>query len=292
MTGSPRTLPTRLVLLGHPVSHSLSPVFQNAALHDAGIPLTYAALDVAPSALSAVFSDLTRTGAAGNVTIPHKCAAFELCDVTTPAAQQVCAINTFWAQDGLLHGDNTDVAGFDRAVRALFPSSWHSTHGACPARVTLLGAGGAARAVAAAISAWPATQLTLWNRSASHAEELSRSFAGTRVELDLTRAVGDADLVINATPIGLHNDDVPVALDALRRDAVLYDLVYRPGETPWIRAARARGHSAADGLGMLVEQGALAFERWFDRPPNREAMWRALNGAVSVEAGAERHAAP
>jgi len=288
MTATPRTsrasasaLPSRLVLLGHPVTHSLSPIFQNAALDDAGISLRYTALDVAPSDLSLVLSRLVIDHAAGNVTIPHKRAVFAQCDVTTAAAKRVQAVNTFWVDRGVLHGDNTDIAGFDRAVQSVVPS--HR-----PLHVTLLGAGGAASAVAAAISTWPDTRLTVWNRSATHAETLARSFAGTRVEMDLPRAVRAADLVINATPIGLHDDRIPVTLDWLRRDTALYDLVYRPGGTPWIQAARARGHAAEDGLGMLVEQGALAFERWLGQPPNREAMWRAL----TTPQNATIHSAP
>lgn len=278
MTVPHGALPGWLALLGHPVSHSLSPTFQNAALQDAGIPLVYATRDVPPADLAKVLERARSERGAGNVTIPHKRAVFELCDVTTPDAQRVRAVNTFWVNDGVLHGDNTDIAGFDHAVRNVFdrisidPKAFPR-----PTRVTILGAGGAAYAVAAAVTAWVNTELTVWNRSAPHAEELARWFDGTRVELDLLRSVQTADLVINATPIGLHDNDLPVPVEVLRVDAVAYDLVYRQGGTPWVRAASQHRIRAADGIAMLVEQGALAFERWFGQPPNREAMWRALN---------------
>src|SRR2546423_10137985 len=111
--------PGRLVLLGHPVSHSLSPTFQNAALRAAKIPLEYEALDVTKSGLHALLRDLKKVSAAGNVTIPHKFSVAERCDELTDVAARVGAVNTFWFEAGRLHGDNTDVRGFDAAARAL-----------------------------------------------------------------------------------------------------------------------------------------------------------------------------
>jgi len=262
-------LPSRLVLLGHPVAHSLSPLFQTAALRHAGLPLTYRALDVAPEQFDATVTALAEERAGGNVTIPHKGAMFGRCDVVTDAARGVRAVNTFWVSDGALHGDNTDIGGFDRAVRAIVD----------PARikhVTLVGAGGSAAAVAAATARWPGVTLTIWNRTRNRADALAHSFDHARVEMELSRAVRDADLVVNATPTGLHDDTMPVALSLVQPHTALFDLVYHGGGTPWIRAGRDAGHAAADGLGMLVEQGALAFERWTGRAADRGVMWAAL----------------
>lgn len=267
---SPR--PGRLVLLGHPVGHSLSPAMQGAALRHAGLPLTYEALDVPPAALAATLDELAAVCAAGNVTIPHKQAVFARCQRPTPLATQVRAVNTFWFDDdGQLAGDNTDVGGFDCLVRRV--------SGAMPnaPRVAVLGAGGAAAAVLAAVSRWPGARVTLCNRTAARREQLAERFpVVTRTAAEPADAVAGCTIVVNATPVGLTDDAVPVAAAALDRDAVALDLVYRPGETAWVRAARARGLRAADGLAMLVEQGALAFERWFDRPAPRDVMWRAV----------------
>ena len=136
--------PGRLVLLGHPVAHSLSPLFQNALLQRAEIPLTYHALDVEPHALRTVLSDLVAADGAGNVTVPLKDAVASHCDWVTPIAARVGAVNTFWSEDGRLFGDNTDVGGFLAAVRTHAPQLPRG------ARVVLLGAGGSAAAVLAA----------------------------------------------------------------------------------------------------------------------------------------------
>ena len=138
------TLPTRLVLLGSPVAHSLSPLFQNAALESAGLPVRYEALDVAPDRLCDLLEELAREGAAGNVTVPHKEAVFARCVTRSVIAERVGAVNTFWSVSGQLHGDNTDVGGFARTAGALVGE------GGATSRIALLGAGGAAAAVCVA----------------------------------------------------------------------------------------------------------------------------------------------
>lgn len=264
--------PTSLVLLGAPVAHSLSPRFQNAALAAAGLPVRYEARHVEAADLAAVLRALVAAGAAGNVTVPHKEAVAALCDDLTPLARRVGAVNTFWSDRGRLIGDNTDVGGFEhlvaRTLGAPPPARW---------RVALLGAGGSAAAVLAALERHPGVSVALHARTAARAGSLARRFAPLCTPVaDLDLAVRDADLVVNATPVGLVDDAMPVAPERLPPAAAVVDLVYRAGETPWVRAARARGHRARDGLAMLVEQGALAFERWFGRPPDREVMWRSL----------------
>lgn len=266
------TQPGRLVLLGHPLGHTLSPVFQNAALAAAGIDLTYEPLDVPRSVLDETIAELRRVRAAGNVTTPYKESVMLACDRLSVTATAVGAVNTFWvAVDGALVGDNTDVGGFTNAVVALL--------GAIPsdATVALLGAGGAAKAVLHAMKEWSGARVRIYSRTQIRAEELVKRFSvPSEVCRTAEQAADGATLLVNATPVGLRDDTVPIDLHAVPRDASVLDLAYRVGETALVRDARKRGHTAADGLTMLVEQGALAFERWFAIQPDRAAMWEAL----------------
>jgi len=265
--------PSRLVLIGHPVDHSLSPLIQNAALRTAGFPLEYSVLDVAPAQLRATLRTLRAERAAGNITLPFKQAAFDLCDHVTNVAERAGAVNTFWVQDGALIGDNTDVAGFDFAAHELLQSA----RAELPQRVALIGAGGAAAAVAAAIRDWDRTEVMIWSRKPAQAASLAHRYALTHAETDLLSAVKGAELVINATPLGLCDDDeMPVPIAELGRRCAVLDLVYRKGETAWVRAARDAGLPASDGLPMLIEQAARSFRRWLGVEPNREVMWGAL----------------
>ncbi|MFN8572509.1 MAG: shikimate dehydrogenase [Gemmatimonadaceae bacterium] len=266
--------PGRLVLLGHPVAHSLSPIFQQAALQSAGMALRYEALDVRADELPGLVKILKSQRAAGNVTIPHKQAVAALCDRLTPTAERTGAVNTFWFAEDRLCGDNTDVIGFDRLVQSLALP-------AVPQRVLLLGAGGAAAAVCETVRSWDGPKVSIWSRSRSSAEGLARRFdACATIVSDLSSAAASADLIVNATPVGLRDDALPLPIDSMRRDAAVTDLVYRRGETPWVLASRAAGHPAVDGLVMLLEQGIAAFRRWFHREPDRAAMWAALKDAA------------
>ena len=263
--------PGRLVLLGHPVGHSLSPVFQSAALKAAKIPLVYEALDVTGRELRRVIRELRDSNAAGNVTIPHKLAVHDLCDSLTDLAAKVGAVNTFWMESGKLHGDNTDVGGFEAAARALLGGE---TAGA---RIVVLGAGGAAAAVLAAAEEWSDAQVTVVARNNERATALALRFPDVaRAEKSVERAVLGSTLIVNATPVGQQDEDQPINVALIPKAAAVLDLVYRRGGTPWVRAARERGIRAADGLPMLLEQGALAFQRWFGREPDREAMRQSL----------------
>jgi shikimate dehydrogenase len=267
----PTKLPGRLVLLGDPVSHSFSPAFQNAALKAAKIPLVYEAVEVGRADLRPLFQALKKESAAGNVTVPHKVAVYELCDELTDLASRVGAVNVFWFRSGRLHGDNTDVGGFDVAARSLLggePSG---------ARVVLLGAGGAAAAVLAAIEAWAGATVSIVARNAERAEALAQRFPDVaRVETTANRVIADATLVINATPIGQRGAEQPLDVSVIPKSTAVLDLVYARGGTPWVRAARAQGNRSADGLTMLLEQGALSFQRWFGVEPDREAMRQSL----------------
>jgi len=253
------------------VSHSLSPRFQNAALADAAIRLRYEALDVQPNDFEATFASVTAEGAAGNITIPFKERAHAACDVLTPLARRVGAVNTFWVDDhGRLTGDNTDVGGFDAAARELL--------GRPPEDITvgLLGSGGAAAAVVAAVERWPGCSVLVYNRTRDRARELCERFGAVAQSVDDVRRATDVDLLVNATSVGLHDNNMPVAVSHIARETAVLDLVYRTSETSFVLALRARGVRARDGLAMLIEQGALAFERWFGIPPNRSVMWRSV----------------
>jgi shikimate dehydrogenase len=250
----------------------LSPRFQAAALRAAGLDIEYAALDVAPARLSDLLAQLVADGVAGNVTVPHKEAVARASARLTPLAERVGAVNTFWIEDGQLVGDNTDVGGFASALTNLLDGPPPGS-----ATVAILGAGGAAAAVLVALSRWPGLHIRLWNRTSARAHALSSRVAPqARVYDTIAAAIADATVVVNATPVGLTDDVLPVPIDQLPPAAAIFDLVYRHGETAWVRAARADGHRAVDGLPMLLEQGALAFERWFGVTPDRAAMRRAV----------------
>jgi len=266
-----RPLPGRLVLLGHPVAHSRSPLFQNAALRAAGIPLVYETMDVAPDDLPRALALLREANACGNVTIPHKEAFASRCARLTAIAERCAAANTFWHEQGDLVGDNTDVGGVDAIALALLGPQRNT------ATVALIGAGGSAAAVLAAAEGWGNARVRLYNRNMDRADSLARRFGSvTSVAPSIGSALDGATLVVNATPVGLRDDAHPVPISELPPGAAVFDLAYRAGETSWVRAARDAGHRAADGEGMLVEQGALSFERWFGVEPDRDAMWRAM----------------
>lgn len=271
-----RRAPGRLVLVGHPVAHSLSPALQNAALRHAGLPITYEAIDVRPDALESTVRRLISAGAGGNVTIPHKEAVARQCARLDAIAERVSAVNTFRvADDGLLEGTNTDVGGFDALAREVGGLRMG-------ARVAVLGAGGSAAAVLAALERWSGATVTIFNRTTTRAAALAAHFPIVKaVARTADEAVKDATLVVNATSLGLRPDDPhPVSIESLHPGASVLDLVYRPRETAWVRAARVRGHAAVDGLCMLLEQGALAFEWWFGIAAPRDVMRDAVRAAA------------
>lgn len=270
--------PRRLVLLGHPVAHSRSPTFQQAALDALGIPLRYTAVDVAPAGLPVALLALRAESAAGNITVPHKVAALALCDVVSETAQRVGAVNTFWTDtSGRLCGDNTDVGGFEFAAQQLL----HRPLGGL--RVLVLGAGGAALAVREAVRKADGASLLVSARRPEQAQSFAaplgeRAEAVGPSETELRSAVDRAHLVVNTTPLGLHADDPsPLPPAWLRRDQAVLDLTYRrEGATAWVAACRSLGVPADDGLAMLLEQGALAFERWFGTAAPRDVMRAAV----------------
>jgi shikimate dehydrogenase len=182
----------------------------------------------------------------------------------------VGAVNTFWLDDGALVGDNTDVDGFLELMDASAPGA----DGTKPAAV--LGAGGSAAAVITALDQRGFAEIRVHSRTAVRAAALGERFASVVVSPDEPSAVDNASLVVNATPVGLDDVTTPIDVELLHPSATVLDLVVGRNETPLVRAARARGHRAADGLQMLLGQGALAFERWFGITPDRDAMRQAV----------------
>ena len=265
----------RLLLLGHPVSHSLSPRIQNAALAAAGIQGRYEALDIEPDAFEETLAGLRQPHIGGNVTVPFKERMRDACDELSPLAQRVGAVNTWWVDaDGRLYGDNTDVPGFEAAVRELL----RVEQAPRDLSIGVLGAGGAAAAVLAAAASWPGSVVHVYNRTPERARSLSERFGSSVQPVDDVGVVAGADLVVNATSVGLGSDEFPIDIALLAPSAAVLDLVYRRGGTAFVRELRSRGRRAMDGLTMLVEQAAFAFERWFGVTPDRSAMWQAARG--------------
>jgi len=264
-------------LLGDPVRHSLSPVIQNAAFAAADVDGVYVALRTRDDDLRPLMVALSRAGGGGNVTLPHKERAATVVDRPSDAVRRTGACNTFWGEEGEIHGDNTDVEGFRRALRDLL--------GRRPvdARTLLLGAGGAARAALVALLDDGVSEVQILNRSTERARAVARRIGGERVRVVETQAdvPGESfDLVVNATRLGLSEDDpLPLELSVLKRAGVVMDMVYGAGGTAFVRAARALGIRAEDGGAMLVRQAAVAFERWWGERGPIESMDDALAAA-------------
>jgi shikimate dehydrogenase len=264
--------PSRLFVLGHPIAHSLSPRIHGAALASAGIGIRYEALDVDPSTFDETIARLKAEYAGGNVTLPYKERMRDACDVVSDLARHVGAVNTFWTDDtGRLVGDNTDVGGFSYAACELLGTAPRDMS------VGVLGAGGAAAAVLAAVEQWPGCMAHVYNRTPERARLLCERFGAFAQPVDDVGVIAGADLVVNATSIGLHDNSLPMDLSLLVRfETSVLDLVYKRPETRFVHALRSRGIRAADGTTMLVRQAALAFEKWFGIAADVAAMYASL----------------
>lgn len=268
-------------VIGWPIGHSLSPRLHGHWLKRYGIAGYYVPIALAPEAFEAGLLSLPRLGFRGvNVTIPHKEAAFALATETTPRAREIGAANTLtFRADGTVHADNTDGYGFIENLRQS-ASSWNAAGG--PALV--LGSGGSARAVVAALLAAGAPEVRIANRNAGRAEGLVAHFGGrTRVVPwdEASARASDVATIVNTTPVGMTSDAVPIDLGRANRAALVADIVYGRTATPFVAAARAFGLEAVDGLGMLLHQGVPGFEAWFGRRPEVDA---ALRAAVTDDA--------
>lgn len=268
--------PSRLVILGHPVVHSRSPAFQNAALQHLGMPQRYETLDVPPSDVARVLHTFAAENVGGNVTAPLKEAVAALASCT-PLAERVGAVNTFWFEGGVLVGHNTDVEGVRASVAALMPVA-DIPHMA----VAVLGAGGAAAAALVALADLGCSDLRVTAQTPQRAKAMLERIGVRATVTTLAAAVRDASLVINATPVGMYGDDLPVPLSALSPSAAIIDLVYRAGQTPLVRACHERNLAAIDGTTMLLAQGAAAFTCWFGVPAPIDVMRAALADAMRL----------
>ncbi len=262
-------------VLGWPVSHSRSPRLHGHWLATHGIDGAYVPLPVHPDRFADAVRALADLGFRGaNVTIPHKQAAFAVCDVVDATARRAGAVNTLVFRDGRIEGSNTDGFGFLESVRAGAPG-WQPAAG--PA--VLLGAGGAARAIAAALLDAGCPRVTLVNRSRGRAEELARDLSGAIAVADHP-PLSKATLLVNTTSLGMQGQPaLDIDLTPLSPTAVVADIVYVPLETPLLAAARARGLRAVDGLGMLLHQARPGFEAWFGHAPMVDDTLRAVVAA-------------
>lgn len=262
-------------VLGWPVSHSRSPRLHGYWLETLGIDGAYLPLPVHPEDFAAAVRSLAALGFRGaNVTIPHKQAAFEVCDVVDATARRAGAVNTLVFRDGRIEGSNTDGFGFLETVRDQAPG-WQPADG--PA--VLLGAGGAARAIAAALLDAGCPLVTLVNRSRDRAEALARDLGGPIAVAEAPPLAGAA-LLVNTTSLGMQgHPSLEIDLAPLPAAAVVADIVYVPLETALLTAARERGLRAVEGLGMLLHQARPGFEAWFGVSPRVDPALRDLVAA-------------
>jgi len=268
---------TRFAVIGHPVAHSLSPRMHAANFRALGFAGTYGAVDVEPGGVAAALRGFAAEGCRGvNVTVPHKVEARDCMDRLDATAVRAGAVNTVrFEADGSTTGFNTDMAGFRRPLAA-------AGFALAGARVLLLGAGGAARAVAAACLDEGCAELAVANRTPARAEELVAALADARA---VARPAAEAlraapDLVVNCTTVGLRADD-PSALPAgsVGPDAFVYDIIPCARETATLAAARAAGARTLGGLGMLAAQAAESFRIWTGLAADLPAMEAALTDA-------------
>ena len=256
----------RACVVGWPIAHSRSPIIHGFWLRQLGLAGSYEAVAVAPPDFAGFAHDLATNGFVGaNVTIPHKQTAFEVCGKVTPTAASLGAVNTLWLEDGVLCGDNTDVAGFLAALDEEAPG-WDAMEG----QAVVLGAGGAARAIVHALR-HRGKKVIVVNRTRARAESLAAE-EGAGVEAadwaSLPAALKDASLLVNATSLGMKGQPaLDIDLSPLPAAAAVNDIVYFPLETALLRQARARGLCAVSGIGMLLHQAAPGFERWFGARP-------------------------
>ena len=269
-----------LALIGQPVSHSLSPAMHNAAFAEDGLDFVYVCLDVDPEDLLAAVRGAAALKLRGfNITMPHKRAMVPLVDELDDGARVSGAVNTVVIDGPVLRGYNTDGGGMVMACREVGIELSGK-------RVLLVGAGGAAAAVAVAFGEAGIGELHIANRSVEHATELRDKLRGAGIEkvesqpLDaLEGLIPEADVVVNATSLGMRDGDpLPFPVENLADGAAVCDAVYRPGtETALVRLARESGARVATGDRMLLYQGVLAQRLWTGREPNVEAMDRAIS---------------
>jgi shikimate dehydrogenase len=269
-------------VLGHPIGHTLSPVMHNASIASLGLDAIYLAFDVHPDRLMEVLPAMKAMGFGGvNLTIPLKEVAFRGLSQLDESARLLGAVNTVqFTADGMV-GHNTDGYGFLKAMEEAFGESLEG------AKVFVLGCGGAGRAVALMAAQQGAGELILAEVDDAKRNGVASELASLHPQLKVTHATDavascrDADVVVQATPVGMKQDDQPLlGAEAFRAGQRAFDLIYMYPETVFMKQAREGGAQTANGLGMLLHQGARAFSIWTGTEPDVEAMRAALQKAV------------
>lgn len=289
--------PARLAVIGDPVGHSKSPQMHNPALKARGIDAQYVRVQVPIGRVKEAFALFVQNGFIGvNITIPHKFEALDAVDVVDPLAQQLGAVNTLAIREGKMFGYNTDGPGFLRSAKEAFGVDVRNL------RVLILGAGGGAgRAVAVQCALEGCWKIVLANRTPEKAQQLERELRTIQPLLSTTHDIAtvgwdsrslhaeleNVDLIVNATSIGMKADDPPlVPLSRLRPHHLVYDMVYRAnGDTSLIAAAKQAGVKWADGMSLLLHQGAISFEHWFGGQAPLEVMREGLRAATASTGG-------
>jgi shikimate dehydrogenase len=262
----------RAAILGYPVAHARSPLIHGFWLAELGLDGVYERREVKPGGVAAALSEMQASGyAGGNVTVPHKEEAFAACDVTTQRARSLGAVNTFWFEDGKIHGDNTDGLGFVAHLDATHPG-WDSKK----PDILVLGAGGAARGLILPLLERHPASVSITNRSEERLDALLSDISDLELDLPIgglpwerraDRLDGFA-LVINTTSLGMAGQPpLDLSLAAAKPGTIIADIVYFPLETSLLAEARRLGLPTLDGLGMLLHQAAPGFERWFGQRP-------------------------
>jgi shikimate dehydrogenase len=270
--------------MGQPVAGNPTQFMMERALADCGLDWRYLTLEVPPENLADAVRGLRAMGfRGGNFTIPHKVAVIQHLDGLTQAAELMQAVNCVYREGAKLIGENTDGKGFVQSLREIVDPAGQ--------RVAILGAGGAARAIAVELGLAGAAHIQIINRSAARGHELvallqqrckvSTEYLPWNAEL---RVPESAQILINATSIGLNDAQarVPIAADSLRPELIVADVVFNPPQTQLLQAARQRGCRTLDGLGMLVNQAVIGFEIWTGVTPRAQVMREALEEYLSI----------
>ena len=256
-------------VMGWPVAHSRSPILHNHWIAELGLRGAYVLLPVKPEHLEVALRALPVLGFAGcNLTIPHKVAAMSMVDRLDPIAQRIGAVNTIVVEtDGSLTGRNTDAFGFVQSLLEA-QAEWRADRNP----ITVIGAGGAARAILAGLLDQGAREIRLVNRSLDKAQEMAEQFGSCVRAIpwgDRCKALEDVSLLVNTTNQGMHGQEaLDLNLDPLPLDALVCDIIYVPLTTPLLAAAQLRGNATINGLGMLLHQARPGFEAWFGVMPH------------------------
>ncbi|ARP43553.1 MULTISPECIES: shikimate dehydrogenase [Geobacillus] len=260
-------------LLGFPVEHSLSPLMHNDAFAYFGISARYHLFSVKPEQVGEAIAGVRALGIAGvNVTIPHKMAVIPFLDEVDEHARRIGAVNTIVNDSGRLIGYNTDGPGYVKALEEEMDIHLDGK------RILLIGAGGGARGIYFSLLSTAAERIDIANRTAEKAARLIGEGDERRSTFfplaEAERRLAEYDIIINTTSVGMHPhvDEQPLSLQQMRPGTVVSDIIYNPLETKWLKEAKARGARVQNGVGMLVYQGALAFEKWTGQWPDVNRM--------------------